>query len=444
MGNPKKVKRKFLPGQQRFFNSTADEVLYSGAFGAGKSRILCEKILFLGIQYPGINIGVFRKTRTSLTFTTLKTFIQILPQDWIERYNKSESHIVLKNGSDYIFGGLEEPQRWGSLELGAFAGDELIEFEEEDYNMLLGRLRQKVLTDSKGVQRLLPLRQALGATNPGSPNHWLYKRAFTDKLMAVVESKTTDNIYNPKSYIRLMQRFKGRYYERFILGKWISFEGAVYDNWNPLIHIVKPFSIPQNWRRIRVIDFGYTAPFCCLWMAQSPEGQIYVYRQLYGSKRLVEDWAKDIKKHSEGEEHLIEANVCDWDAEDRATLERHLEITTVEAYKDIRPGIQAVFGRLTPSDNKETPRLFFFENSRVNVEDEELSIAGKPVCAEDEFPGYSYPKTEEGKPIKEIPLQINDHGLDATRYGVMYFDTAVPAEGVIIRALPVIYDVSTY
>lgn len=444
MSDQKRVKRKFLPGQQIFFNSTSDEVLYSGAFGAGKSRILCEKILFLGIKYPGINIGVFRKTRTSLTFTTLKTFLSIIPKDWIGRYNKSESHIILKNGSDYIFGGLEEPQRWGSLELGAFACDELIEFDEADYNMLLGRLRQKVLTDSEGVQRLLPLRQALSATNPGSPNHWLYRRAYVDKLMDVVESKTTDNIYNPRSYQKLMQRFKGRYRERFIEGKWISFEGAVYDNWNPLIHVIKPFPIPKEWRRIRAVDFGYAAPFCCLWMAQDKNDNIYVYRQLYGMKRLVEDWAKDIKKYSEPEENLIEATVCDWDAEDRATLEKYLEVTTVEAYKDIRPGIQAVYSRLNLAQPNNQPRLFIFENSRANEEDEELSIAGKPLCLEDEFPGYSYPKTEEGKPIKEIPIGINDHGLDPCRYGVMYFDTALPAEGVIIRAAPVVIDATVY
>ena len=360
MDSPKKVHRKFLAGQQLFFNSTADEVLYSGAFGAGKSRILCEKILFLGIQYPGIDVGIFRKTRTSLTFTTLKTFLNILPQDWVDKYNKSESLIRLKNGSTYIFGGLEEPQRWGSLEVGAVACDELIEFDEEDYNMLLGRLRQKVITDSEGVQRILPLRQALSATNPGSPNHWLYKRAFVDKLMFVVESKTTDNVYNPKSYQKLMQRFKGRYRERFIEGKWISFEGAVYDNWNPLVHIIKPFPIPKEWRRIRTVDFGYTNPFVCLWTAISPDGVMYVYRQLYGVKKLVEDWAVDIKRYSEGEEHLIEATIGDWDAEDRATLEKHLEITTIEAYKEISPGIQAVYSRLNPSPPNDTPRLFIF------------------------------------------------------------------------------------
>ena len=80
----------------------------------------------------------------------------------------------------------------------------------------------------------------------------------------------------------------------------------------------------------------------------------------------------------------------------------------------------------------------------MNEEDEELSIAGKPTSLEDEFPGYSYPKTVEGKPIKEIPLGLNDHGLDSVRYATMYVDTGIPAEGVIIRAAPVVIDNTNY
>ena len=38
-----------------------------------------------------------------------------------------------------------------------------------------------------------------------------------------------------------------------------------------------------------------------------------------------------IKELSKNEEQYIEATVCDWDAEDRATLEKYLEVSTIEA-----------------------------------------------------------------------------------------------------------------
>jgi hypothetical protein len=28
----------------------------------------------------------------------------------------------------------------------------------------------------------------------------------------------------------------------------------------------------------------------------------------------------------------------------------------------------------------------------------------------------------DGRPIKEVPLDVNNHGMDATRYAVMYVD----------------------
>ena len=45
-----------------------------------------------------------------------------------------------------------------------------------------------------------------------------------------------------------------------------------------------------------------------------------------------------------------------------------------------------------------------------------------PHCTLDEFPGYSWPKGQDGKSLKEAPLKVGDHGMDALRYGVMYLD----------------------
>ena len=72
--------------------SMAPELMYSGAFGAGKSRVLCEKALFLSLKYPGNFGGIFRKTRKSLTHTTLRSFFKdACPPEFILKYNKSET-----------------------------------------------------------------------------------------------------------------------------------------------------------------------------------------------------------------------------------------------------------------------------------------------------------------------------------------------------------------
>ena len=63
----RELEPEFINRQQAaFFDCEAPEVLYSGAFRAGKSRIGCEKAYWLAKRYPGIPIGIFRKTAASL------------------------------------------------------------------------------------------------------------------------------------------------------------------------------------------------------------------------------------------------------------------------------------------------------------------------------------------------------------------------------------------
>ena len=72
--------------QRRFMRSTAPEVLYSGAFRAGKSRIGCEKAYSLAKRYPGIPIGIFRKTAASLAASTERTLLHdVIPRGEIVR-----------------------------------------------------------------------------------------------------------------------------------------------------------------------------------------------------------------------------------------------------------------------------------------------------------------------------------------------------------------------
>jgi len=46
----------------------------------------------------------------------------------------------------------------------------------------------------------------------------------------------------------------------------------------------------------------------------------------------------------------------------------------------------------------------------------------KPTCTEDEIPGYAWQKYPDGKPDKEQPVKLNDHGCDTTRYLVAWVD----------------------
>jgi PBSX family phage terminase large subunit len=346
------------------------------------------------------------------------------------------------NGSEIVVGGLDKPSKVMSTEYDGIYVQEAIELFENDWESLTTRLRNGVM----------PFQQLIADTNPDSPTHWLNARCKAGKT-GVIESRHEDNpvLWDARrgawteageKYIAKLDALSGARKERLRYGRWAQAEGAVYEEWDRAVHLIDPFEIPSNWRRIRSIDFGFTNPFSCSWWAIDNDGRMFLYRQIYRTQRLVEDHAERIVELSTGERY--EATVADHDAEDRATLAKarldprtralRAGIQTIPAYKLISPGIQAVQARLRPSGDGK-PRLFVFDNALVD-RDESLAERKLPTCTADEFEVYVWPKGQDGKAVKEVPVDLDNHGLDELRYAVAYVDRlGSPASGPA-RILP--------
>ena len=253
--------------QDGFVASPASRVLFSGAFGAGKSIALCTKGLKLSQDYPG-NFGLIgRKVRATLAQTTLKTFLDLVcPRELIADYNKSEGLITLTNGSQILFGGLDDPLKLGSLNLGWAGIDEAIETDEEDWKMLEGRLRLRDVPH-----------QIFAATNPGPPSHYLYQIFFTDKRGDVFQASSLENPELPEDYKERLGEFEGTYYQRYVLGQWAGLEGLVYSSFDERVCLIPRFEIPRNWLVYTGHDFGTANP-AALFYAQDPgAGNIFLF-----------------------------------------------------------------------------------------------------------------------------------------------------------------------
>ncbi|MEK6195790.1 MAG: hypothetical protein N2F24_16365, partial [Deltaproteobacteria bacterium] len=112
--------------------------------------------------------------------------------------------------------------------------------------------------------------------------------------------------------------------QRLTEGKWVQAEGAVYDEFDPGLHVIEPFTPPPHARYIVGIDFGYTNPLVCsLWYLDEDE-RMYLTRQIYKSRRTITDHLPAIRDMTRGLN--IEAWVTDHAAQDRATLENALGI----------------------------------------------------------------------------------------------------------------------
>ncbi len=398
------------------FRDLSPILLLTGAAGGGKSQLAAEKIHALAQRYPGSTSLILRKARESMTNGTVPFFSQmVIGPDPRVRELPSKHRWEYKNGSVVVWGGMkDQAQREAIRSIGQKGGvdfvwmEEANAFSEEDFNELILRMRG----------RAAGWTQIILTTNPDRPSHWIYQRLISGREASVYYSRASDNPYNPPQYLESLLKLTGVQYLRLVEGRWVQAEGVVYDNWEPRIHKIRRFEIPNDWRRIRCVDFGYTNPFCCLWMAIDPDGRIYVYREIYKTRRLVEDHARDIVRLTGAER--IEATVADHDAEDRATLARY-GVPTIAAYKDILRGISAMKSRLAVEDDGRA-RIYWFEDALVEV-DEELKKKKKPTCSLDEFESYRYPpKNQRGNKEKELPLDEDNHGMDAARYGVAYVD----------------------
>jgi len=400
----------------------------TGSAGGGKSRLAAEKLHGYCLRYPGSMALALRKIRQSMTNSTV-LFLErtvIGAGSTQVRHYPSKLRFDYANGSVLAYGGMaNREQREQIRSIGQEGALDIVwmeeanGFEESDYNEILARMR--------GVTA--PWQQVVLSTNPDAPSHWIYKRLIQGGEANVYYSSATDNTYNPAAYLDSLGKLTGLQKMRLVDGLWIQAEGAVYKGFRHELH-VKQRELPDDWRRIRSVDFGYTNPFVCQWWAIDGDKRMYLYREIYQTGLLVEDAAKMIVELSRGER--IEATVCDHDAEDRATLARH-GVPTVPADKAVTVGIQSVQARLRKAGDGR-PRLYVRPDAVVEV-DRKLEDSYKPTCTLEEFPAYVWQPAREGKADKEEPVKDNDHGMDAMRYAVMYIDGHPPAASATVEVL---------
>lgn len=393
-------------------------VLLTGSAGGGKSRLAAEKLHGYCLRYPGTMALMLRKIRQSMTNSTV-LFMErtVIGDDSRVKHFPSKLRFEYDNGSVLAYGGMaNEEQREQVRSIGATGGvdiawmEEATGFTEDDFNEVLPRMRATVA----------PWRQVILSTNPDAPTHWIKRRLIDGGEAKTYYSSALDNPHNPPEYRDTLAALTGVLGERLREGKWVQAEGAVYDIYDAQHHLIDWFEPPAAWRRIRAVDFGFTNPFVCQWWALDHDDRMYLYREIYHTRRIVEDHARQIVELSRGED--IEATVCDHDAEDRATLERY-GIPTIPAYKAVSQGLQAVTNRLRIAGDGR-PRLYIMRGALVET-DRALEQRKKPTCTMEEFPAYVWPKARGGQEVKEQPVKEDDHGMDTTRYAVTYVDVKV-------------------
>lgn len=408
------------------WNDHASEVMIAGPYATGKTLTWLHKLNAVACRYPGARILIVRKTYRSLVESACVTYERkvldyppghpLCPV--VPLGGTRPTSYEYPNGSRIVLGGLDNPDKLLSSEWDMVGVPQAEELSLGDWEALIGR------TTGRAGNVRYP--QVIGDCNPGPPSHWILRRSS----LSVHYSKHEDNpsLFDPvtgeitergRQEMAALDALTGIRYKRGRLGLWVAAEGVVYEGFDRAAHLVDRFRPPQSWPRIWAVDFGYTNPFVWQCWAMDDDGRLFLTHEIYKTGILVEDAARLILRITGGQPAPV-AIVCDHDAEDRATLERHLGMRTVAAYKAITPGREAVESRLRAAGDGR-PRLFIMRDT-LRERDEALSAVRKPLCLTDELEVYAWPVAKDGKPVKETPIKDNDHGCDAMRYAVAHVD----------------------
>lgn len=443
------------------FESREEEVLISGPAGTGKSRACLEKIHAICLLTPNTRALILRKTLRSLGSTALVTWRNFVIKEalltgTVVYYGGSSQEAAqyrYRNGSTVTIGGLDNPTRVMSSEYDIVYIQEATEITIDDLEYTKTRLRNWNIS----------FQQLLMDCNPNSDKHPLKLRC-NEGACRLIESRHEDNprlfdvlpdgryqvTDRGAKYMEILDGLTGVRYKRLRLGLWVSAEGVIYEEFDPVTHVLdwehdeegNRLPLPAEWPRYWAIDFGYVEPFVLKCYAKGDDGELYVYREIYMTGRTVAEHAEQIlsivtkKEEHKWWDHLnrcerveyrnvwIEprptAIICDHDAEDRRTFERATGLRTLPAKKAISIGIDLHKERLKINSDTGYARFYLMRDALVE-RDEKLAQTLRPVCTQDEYACYAWKVGANGR-VRDEPVDQDNHGMDADRYMTMYLD----------------------
>ena len=421
------------PKQREFLLATEDEVLFGGAVGGGKSDSLLIFSLLRRQTIPGSRGLILRRTYPELERSLIMRALELLQGTGVH-YQAQHHRFLFPNGSVQEFGYLEtdaDVYKYQSAQYEDICWDELTEHTEFRYRFMLSRLR----TTIPGVRCVVR-----AATNPGNVGHaWVRARfvdvappntPFTDPETGLtrryIPATLDDNPHiDRESYERRLMDLPEAQRRALRYGDWDVFEGQYFrefrrtDEHGRPWHVIPVQKVPDDWKRWRALDWGYTQPACCLWFAKSPEGKVWVYRELYVTGLTAESLAERILDLSGDEDiHLTLADPSLWakTGHEGVSIEeamRRAGLRLTKSDNDRIAGWQRVHEALAEQewdDGTVSPRLQIMENC-VNLIRTLPQMVHDPTRPED------------------LDTDGEDHAVDALRYGLaVHLSPPVPED----------------
>ena len=371
-----------------------DAILCDGSVRSGKTTAMSQSFLVWSMtRFDGRNLALCGKTITSLRRNVADPLIA-----FAKRMNYTVELKVSKNYFD-VTKGLRKNRYY------LFGGK-----DESSAALIQGMTLAGVLLDEAALMPRSFIEQAIARCslsgsklwlncNPDSSYHWL-KREWIDKCneknLLYLTFTLDDNPSLSKAIKERYHRlYSGVFYERFVLGKWVSAEGLVYSMFDKARCVTN--ALPDSFSRFAVsCDYGTVNPTSMGLWGESGGVWIRIAEYYYDSRR--EGSRRTDEEHYKALEHLcagrdIERVIIDPSASSFIEcVRRHGRFRVTTAKNDVLAGI----GRV--SDALLSGKIKFSDSCKDTLR---------------EFALYRWDGTGKDAPLKE-----NDHAMDDMRYFV--------------------------
>lgn len=324
------VNFQLYPPQREALTTTANEILYGGALGGGKSYLARVASIVYSAEIPGLQTYLFRRTFKEVLSNHIHT-----PGGYLEMLSPLiDAGDVVYSKSDYSFSWfngsriqLAHAQHETDIyihqgaQIGLLIIDEATHFTPAMIRFIRSRVRLGSLRIPKKYLGLFP--RILYLSNPGNVGHHYFKSNFVDfgpfrlheapeeegsMRRVYIPAKLTDNkvlLENDPDYAKRVRGMGDTAtVNAMIDGDWECItSGGFSDLWRARFHVVTPFDIPETWTIDRGYDYGSSAPAAALWFAEAdgeeftdkcgqtcwvPKGSIFIIKECYMVNQRME------------------------------------------------------------------------------------------------------------------------------------------------------------
>ena len=385
-------------------------------------------------------------------------------------YSRERHSWTFSSGYKITFGHCREKdshQDYLSKQYTHLGFDEACQFELFQYEELDARVRAADPVLSQTLRTRLVSNPSPGwlkerFVTPHPPGNRLLRARVHDPVTGEVNYKTRlflpatlddnpDKDFVRQYKIRLLSK-PAHMRARYLYGDWSSVEGAFFDDdWNPGVHIVKPFKVPRDWPKFRSMDWGYKAPGVIGWFALDKDDNLYCFYEFSFQKMKAEDVAErvvrlekdfgfwDLKKNQSRLTGVADTQLWEergdsgrskaqdfsqkgvfWQPADKASIARNAE---------------RISERLRDYDEHSLPGLMFFNNCRktidalpqIGVDDNDSTVFDKnsPLKHWVDMVAYAAARASRGR--GSVPMEL--HEFDKADRDEAENDTAPSVSG---------------